>query len=101
MTQSTQPAFQPEAEVDVFVGMVLRYLDGDCSSQEMQQLKDRLTLGAYRELFVQVCRLHGNLHEVFAPKRAEMQQNRSADAHTETIVQELSPEDTHPGAQGP
>jgi hypothetical protein len=33
-----------------------------------------------RELFVQVCRMHGNLHEAYSPKRAELR-HKVADAH--------------------
>jgi hypothetical protein len=101
MTQSAQPSFQSDAELDLFTGLVLRYLDGTCSAEEIEQLKDLLDKPAPRELFVQVCRLHGHLHEAFAPRRAELQQNRSGDARTETIVQELSPEDTHPVLKAP
>jgi hypothetical protein len=51
--------------------LVLRYLDGECSAEEIEQLRGALTGSAtYRELFVQVCRVQGELHEAYAPKRA-------------------------------
>ncbi len=50
--------------------LALRYLDGACSTDEVAQLKAALVeQPAVRELFVTVCRMHGHLHEAFAPKR--------------------------------
>jgi hypothetical protein len=114
MTQSSQPVVLSADEVEKLTVLVLRYLDGGCSAEEVEQLKGALAgAGPQRELFVQVCRLHGNLHENFAHKRAEMQQkatsaadlpplSTSGDPGAETIISELTGDDTiHPEPKTP
>jgi hypothetical protein len=74
MAQQNPPPFLSPDDMELFSVQVLRYLDGACSPAEIQQLKDALAGSApCRELFVQVCRMKGNLLEVYASKRAELQ----------------------------
>jgi hypothetical protein len=69
MAQSGQVPSQDQ--VDAFIVRVLRYLDDDCSADEVRQLREALAQSAtYRRWFVQVCRLQGDLYETYAPQRA-------------------------------
>ena len=62
-------------ELDVFAILALRYLDGECSTEEASALKAMLVEGdSHRELFVQLCRLHGDLHEMLAPTKLSRHQ---------------------------
>jgi hypothetical protein len=74
------PPAPPSSETkEAFTVQVLRYLDGACSPEEIRHLKETLAGSVpYRELFVQVCGLKGNLLEAYAAKRAGMHQ-RAAD----------------------
>ncbi|HEV3085305.1 MAG TPA: hypothetical protein VGY66_36455 [Gemmataceae bacterium] len=74
------PPASPSSEAkEAFTVQVLRYLDGACSPEEIRHLKETLAGGvSYRELFVQVCGLKGNLLEAYAAKRAGIHQ-RAAD----------------------
>ena len=83
MAQQNPPPFLSPDELEDFTVQVLRYLDGACSPAEIQQMKDALAGGApYRELFVQVCRMKGNLLEVYASKRADLQYKTTHAADT-------------------
>jgi hypothetical protein len=65
----SMPRLSP-TEWNSYTALVLRYLDGACSAEEVAQLKTTLVShAAVRELFVAICRMHGHLHEAFAPKR--------------------------------
>jgi hypothetical protein len=58
-------------ELNAFAILVLRYLDGETTAAELVQLREALAVQpAYRKLFVQVCRVHGDLQELFVPKEA-------------------------------
>jgi hypothetical protein len=108
----TRLPFQTQDEIEAFSVLVLRYLDGGCAAEEVAKLKETIVASAaHRELFVHCCRVQGNLHEVYAPKRAELKQksagvpvlrnlpaeNLAADPGADTVVRELSAEDTaHP-----
>jgi ferric-dicitrate binding protein FerR (iron transport regulator) len=61
-------------DAENFTVLVLRYLESGCSAAEIEQLKRTLEASAlHRAQFVRTCRLQGELHEVFAARRAEMQ----------------------------
>jgi hypothetical protein len=78
VAQSTPTSFRSPDEQEAFTVLVLRYLDDDSSGTEVQHLKDALGGDAWcRELFVQMCRMHGDMHEAFAAKRAALQQKAS------------------------
>jgi hypothetical protein len=118
MAQPSQPAVPSVEEREAFSVHVLRYLDGECSAEEIQRLKETLVENvSFRELFVQVCRMQGNLYEAYAPRRAEVRPKAktateaalTSDSPTErelpagteprgagaeTIVRELPGEDT-------
>lgn len=65
--------FASPAEIEGFTMLVLRYLDNECSAEEVKQLKEMLAgHAAHRELFVQICRMQGDLHEACASRRAEL-----------------------------
>jgi hypothetical protein len=65
--------------VEALTALVLRYLDGACSVEEVRRLKAVLAdSAADRALFVQVCRLHGELHEAHAPQRARRKRKGAA-----------------------
>jgi hypothetical protein len=67
---------------EAFTVLVLRYLDGHTTADDVAQLNRSLTSQAQaRELFVHLCRLHGELSEALAPQRAlRVQAKRSAKA---------------------
>jgi hypothetical protein len=70
MASSPSPSVPPTEDLEAFTVRVLRYLDGQSSAEEVQQLKVLLSSkAAHRNVFVQVCRLHGYLYEAFAPRR--------------------------------
>src|SRR5947209_18925121 len=70
MASSPSPSVPPSEDLEAFTVRVLRYLDGQSSAEEVQQLKALLSgKAAYRNVFIQVCRLHGYLYEAFAPRR--------------------------------
>lgn len=101
MARTAQTSLRTEGAVDAFIALVLRYLDDQASAEEIHELKDLLGGAAHRELFVQVCRLQGNLHETFATRRAKLQAKRGGAAASDTIADALSPDDTaHPGTKG-
>jgi anti-sigma factor RsiW len=63
---STNAPF-PENEGE-FVALVLRYLDGLVTPDEVTRLSRELSSrSACRDLFVQLCRMHGLLNETLAP----------------------------------
>jgi hypothetical protein len=79
MAPPNPPASLSAEAKEAFTVQVLRYLDGACSPEDIRHLKATLAGSVtYRELFVQVCGLKGNLLEAFAAKRAGMHQ-RAAD----------------------
>jgi hypothetical protein len=80
MIGSTVPSHE---EIETFTVLVLRYLDGASVGEENQRLKDAISTNAwYRERFVKVCRMQGNLHEAFAHQRAQLHQKVPAEAVT-------------------
>ncbi len=71
---SSPPGLPTQETLEAFTVRVLRYLDGQLSPEELQHLKEALgDHAACRNVFVQVCRLHGYLYEVFAPRRPALQ----------------------------
>jgi hypothetical protein len=79
MSPSPLPPPRPPDELEALTALVLRYLDGACSAEEVRQLKATLADSAVdRALFVQVCRLHGELHEAHAPQRARRKRKGAA-----------------------
>ena len=81
---------------DAFAALVLRYLDGLTTADEVARLNAALLSGRpYRELFVHLCRLDGLLCETFVPlslsvegrekgaprARAGRQKNQAGAAH--------------------
>jgi hypothetical protein len=115
MTQSSEPASLSAPQKEAFTVLLLRYLDDDCSADEIDQLRGVLAdVAPYRELFVQICRMKGNLHEAYSPKRAKLHSTRQtaeiqndfpvnqelaadevpADPNAETMIGKLSVEDT-------
>jgi hypothetical protein len=67
---SGKPVPQGQAE-DAFAVLVLRYLEGLATPQEVGELNTALkSRPECRDLFVQMSRLHGGLSEVLAPRRA-------------------------------
>jgi len=75
MAELTRPTIRGRDETEVFTVLVLRYLDGACSANELKQLKTVLaSSAAHRELFVSVSRMQGDLYEAYAPRRAARQQ---------------------------
>jgi hypothetical protein len=122
MVESTPPAVLSPDELEAFTVLVLRYMDGDCTAQEILHLKAAIAeSAAYRALFVQVCRMQGNLYEAYVTRRTEYQHKMAnatvpatatnpgdsalptgspvevppGDQGTDTIVRELSAEDTN------
>ncbi len=68
-SESRHPRWPDEA----FVVQVLRYLDGQATVQDLSELKEALaTRPERRMLFVQLCRLQGELSELLAPRRAAL-----------------------------
>ena len=68
-SESRRPRWPDEA----FVVQVLRYLDGQATVQDLSELKEALaTRPERRTLFVRLCRLHGELSELLAPRRAAL-----------------------------
>jgi hypothetical protein len=117
MTSSFQPAVLSADQKEAFTALAFRYLDDSCSAEEVQQLKACLAeIAAFRELFVQICRMNGELHEIFSPLRAklrsrqqvapaqdecpidlEVSESEPADPSAETAMGKVSLEDTaHP-----
>lgn len=75
MAELTRPSIRGRDEIEVFTVLVLRYLDGACSADELEHLKTVLAgSAAHRELFVSVSRMQGDLYEAYAPRRAARQQ---------------------------
>jgi hypothetical protein len=75
MAESTRPTTRGHDEIELFTVLLLRYLDGACSADELKQLKSVLAGSAsHRELFVSVSRMQGDLYEAYAPRRAARQQ---------------------------
>ena len=85
MPPTSQPTPRPPDNAEALTVLVLRYLDGDCSGEEVARLRAALTgSAASRAFFVQVCRAHGELHEAYSPKRAEWE-------HRQTQARAASP----------
>jgi hypothetical protein len=88
MAESTPRSSLSPDETEAFTILALRYLDCACSVEEIAQLRGAVAGSAvYRMLFVQVCRMQGQLHEIYAPKRAALEQNQEAarlSAHAST-----------------
>ena len=79
MSPSPLPPARSSDELEALTALVLRYLDGACSAEEVRQLKAALAdSAAGRALFVQVCRLHGELHEAHAPQRSRRKRKGAA-----------------------
>jgi hypothetical protein len=82
MARSTQPSSQPQETLEAFTVRVLHYLDGDCSADDVRELREALTGSAScREWFVQICRMQGDLYEAYAPKRAARRAKAPASEH--------------------
>jgi hypothetical protein len=113
MTRSSEPVSLSVEQSEAFTVLLLRYLDDDCSPEEIEHLKSALTdLAPCRELFVEICRMKGNLHEAYSPKRAKLRStgqtaeiqnafpvdqtgdDSPADPSAETMMGKLSVEDT-------
>src|SRR5207245_2737468 len=95
MADARQAGDLSAADAENFTVLVLRYLEAGCSSAEIEQLKRTLEASApHREQFVRACRLQGELHEVFAARRAEMQLTPASAA------QRTGVEAQHPIAHG-
>jgi hypothetical protein len=74
MADAKQAGSLPANDAENFTVLVLRYLEARCSTAEIEQLQKTLAgSGPHRALFVRTCRLQGELHEVFAARRAELQ----------------------------
>ena len=74
MADATQAGSLPADDAENFTVLVLRYLEARCSTAEIEHLQKTLAgSGPHRALFVRTCRLQGELHEVFAARRAELQ----------------------------
>jgi hypothetical protein len=83
------PQSPPPDELEAMTVRMLRYLDRDCPAEEVQLLRDALTGSAvYRALFVQICRMHGELHEAYAPQRADRQRKAAPAARAAVAVGE-------------
>ncbi len=66
------PAQPPDAE-EAFVALVLQYLDGACAADDRARLRGELEGAAgRRDVFVRLCRLHGELAEALAPQREQL-----------------------------
>ena len=79
MSPSPLPPPRSPDELEALTALVLRYLDGACSAEEVRQLKAALAESAAdRALFVQICRLHGELHEAHAPQRSSRKRKGAA-----------------------
>lgn len=75
MSESDSLVGSSSDAVEVLTGLVLRYLDGQCTAHEMTRLGEAIRSNAsFREQFVQLCRMKGHLHELFGAKRAARQQ---------------------------
>jgi len=113
MAESTLHVIEALDELEAFTVLTLRYLDGGCSAEEIRQLKGTLAASdSYGERFVAICRLRGELHEIYSSRRAALQgiqtraSSKQADAPVgipqvdpcaDTVMRDLSPEDTaHP-----
>jgi hypothetical protein len=106
MTPAAQSTVLTQEQIDAFTASVLRYLDDACTADEVRALHDQLAAdAAHRGLFVRTCLMLGSLRESYAPRRSEWQarsgegasDDMAADSRADTVVHELSPDDTvHP-----
>jgi hypothetical protein len=113
MTESVRTGTETRDDVEAFTVLTLRYLDGGCSVEEIDQLKDALSAaaGSYDERFVDICRMQGELHEIYSSRRAALLKKETqthdsakqadafaisaqADPCADTVMREISPEDT-------
>lgn len=85
--------FSP-AEVERITMLVLRYLDNECTPEEVEQLREALAdHPAQRELFVQICRMQGDLYEACASRRAELKL-KAAKLHDQLSAPPIPERDT-------
>jgi hypothetical protein len=104
MTQAIQPLVLTAEQREAFTIRTLRYLDGNCAEAELQELNALLGVSAtLRQLFVEICRVHGDLYEAHAERRAALAQKKrplpTVDPAAETLTHNLAADDTvHPEA---
>jgi len=113
MTESTRLGTETRDELEALTVLTLRYLDGECSAEETKQLKGTLAASnSYGERFVEICRIRGELYEIYSSRRAALQGTQTRDSAkqadapvdiphvdpcADTVMRDLSPEDTaHP-----
>lgn len=104
MSSAAESTLLTQEQTDAFAALVLRYLDGASTADEVRDLQVQLAAcAAHRELFVRTCHLAGCLHESYGPKRSEWQAKTGVDAPPRPdTVHDSSPEDTvHPLPQPP
>lgn len=74
MDRSISESCLSQKELEAFSVLVLRYLDGVSTADEVLEIKRPLVeSSACREVFAQTCRLQGELREAFAHQRAARQ----------------------------
>jgi hypothetical protein len=73
MTEPSQPSPRPKDDTESRTVLMLRSLDGGASAREIASLKELLARdAASRQLFVDICQIHGGLLETYAPNRAAL-----------------------------
>jgi hypothetical protein len=78
MVESTPPHVLSSDEIEAFTVLVLRYMDGECTAEEILAMKSAIAeSAAHRALFVQVCRMQGDLFEAYVTRRTEYQQKQA------------------------
>lgn len=86
MDKSISESCLSQKELEAFSVLVLRYLDGVSTPDEVLEIKKSLVESSVcREAFAQTCRLQGELREAFAHQRAARQATTGA-ATDDTIV---------------
>jgi len=103
MSSAATTMVLPPEQAEAFTALVLRYLDGSCTADEVRDLQVQLAAcAAHRDVFVRTCHLAGCLHESYGPKRSEWQAKIAGAAARPDTVHDSSPEDTvHPLPKSP